>query len=129
MVCGQCPRLEVRLGGRLCGRRWALSASLGGHARAHGHQRPAASRQGVHRGPKAGAEALHQPGGPAPAPMPGNLFEGNPVDEGTTRRGTDTPVHRPEKPVGSTLSSTSGLSLREQLERQGEIHSSTEDEA
>ena len=41
--------------------------------------------------------------------------------------GTDTPVHRPENPAGSTLSSTSGLSLREQLERQGEIHSSTED--
>ena len=62
-------------------------------------------------------------------PMPGHLFEGNPVDEGTTRRGTDTPVHRPEKPAGSTHSSTSGLSLREQLERQAEIHSSTEDEA
>ena len=61
--------------------------------------------------------------------MSGHLFEGNPVDEGTTGRGTDTPVHRPEKPAGSTLSSTSGLSLREQLERQGEIHSSTEDEA
>ena len=61
--------------------------------------------------------------------MPGNLFEGNPVDEGTTRRDTDTPVHRLEKPAGSTLSSTSGLSLREQLERQGEIHSSAEDEA
>ena len=61
--------------------------------------------------------------------MPGHLFEGNPVDEGTTQRGTDTPVHRPEKPAGSTLSSTSGLSLREQLERQGEIHSSTKDEA
>ena len=30
-------------------------------------------------------------------PMPGHLFEGNPVDEGTTRRGTDTPVHRPQK--------------------------------
>ena len=26
------------------------------------------------------------------------LFEGNPVDEGTTRRGTDNPVHRPPKP-------------------------------
>ena len=26
-------------------------------------------------------------------PMPGHLFEGNPVGEGTTRRGTDTPVH------------------------------------
>ena len=31
--------------------------------------------------------------------------------------------------AGSTHSSTSGLSLREQLERQAEIHSSTEDEA
>ena len=30
--------------------------------------------------------------------MPGHLFEGNPVDEGTTRMGTDTPVHRPPKP-------------------------------
>ena len=28
-------------------------------------------------------------------PMPRHLFEGNPVDEGTTRRGTDTPVTRP----------------------------------
>ena len=43
-------------------------------------------------------------------PMPGHLFEGNPVDEGTTQRGTDTLVHRPEKPAGSTYSSTSGLS-------------------
>ena len=25
--------------------------------------------------------------------MPGHLFEGNPVDEGTTGRSTDTPVH------------------------------------
>ena len=46
-------------------------------------------------------------------PMPGHLFEGNPVDEGTTRRGTDTPVHCPKKPAGSTYSSTSGLSPRE----------------
>ena len=29
--------------------------------------------------------------------MPGHPLEGNPVDEGTTRRGTDTPVHRLEK--------------------------------
>ena len=43
-------------------------------------------------------------------PRPGPLFEGNPVGEGTTRRGTDTLVHRPEKPAGSTYSSTSGLS-------------------
>ena len=31
-------------------------------------------------------------------PMPRHLFEGNPVDEGTTRMVTDTPVHRPENP-------------------------------
>ena len=29
------------------------------------------------------------------------IFEGNPVDEGTTRRGTDTPVHHPQRPAGS----------------------------
>ena len=56
-------------------------------------------------------------------PMPGHPLEGNPVDEGTTRRGTDTPVHRPEKPTGSTHSSTRGLSPRAQLERQAEFHS------
>ena len=32
-------------------------------------------------------------------PRPGPLFEGNPVGEGTTRRATDTPVSRPEKPA------------------------------
>ena len=31
-------------------------------------------------------------------PRPGPLFEGNPVGEGTTRRGTATPVHRPQRP-------------------------------
>ena len=56
--------------------------------------------------------------------MPGHLFEGNPVSEGTTRRGTDTPMHHPEKPAGSTHSSTRGLRLPEQLERQPEFHSS-----
>ena len=30
-------------------------------------------------------------------------------DEGTTRRGTATPVHRPQRPAGSTHSSTRGL--------------------
>ena len=55
--------------------------------------------------------------------MPGHLFEGNPVSEGTTRRGTDTTVHHPEKPAGSTHSSTRGLRLPEQLERQPEFHS------
>ena len=32
-------------------------------------------------------------------PRPGHLFEGNPVGEGTTRRGTVTVVHRPETPA------------------------------
>ena len=41
-------------------------------------------------------------------PRPRPLFEGNPVGEGTTRRGKDTPVHRPETPVGSTHSSKRG---------------------
>ena len=57
-------------------------------------------------------------------PMPGYLFEGNPVDEGTTRRGTDTPVHHPEKPAGSTHSSTRGMRLPEQLKRQPQFYSS-----
>ena len=56
--------------------------------------------------------------------MPGHLFEGHPVSEGTTRRGTDTPVHRPETPAVSTHSSTRGLRLPEQLERQAEFPSS-----
>ena len=34
--------------------------------------------------------------------MPGHLFEGNPVDEGTNRRITDTPMHRLEKPNPGT---------------------------
>ena len=40
-------------------------------------------------------------------PRPGPLFEGNPVGEGTTRRGTATPVHRPQRPAqgrGSLMS-------------------------
>ena len=37
--------------------------------------------------------------------------------EGTTRRGTATPVHRPQRPAGSTHSSTRGLRPPEQLER------------
>ena len=60
-------------------------------------------------------------------PMPAHLFEGKPVDEGTTRRGTDTRMHRPEKPAGPTDISTSGLSPCKQLERQTKLHSSTED--
>ena len=54
------------------------------------------------------------------------LFEGNPVGEGTARRGTDTPVHRLEKPAGFKYSSTSGLSPCEQLKRQAEFHLSCE---
>ena len=46
-----------------------------------------------------------------------------------TRRGTDTPGYHPEKPAGTTHSSRSDLSPREQLERQAEFHSSTQDEA
>ena len=61
--------------------------------------------------------------------MPGHLFEGNPVVEVPTRRGSDTPVHRPEKPEGFRCSSTIGLSPCEQLERKVEFHSSTQDEA
>ena len=57
-------------------------------------------------------------------PRPGPLFEGNPVGEGTSRRGNDTPAHHPEKPAGSTHSSTRGLRLPEELERQPEFHSS-----
>ena len=57
-------------------------------------------------------------------PRPGPLFEGNPLGEGTTRRGTDTPVHRPERPAGSTHSSTRGLRPPEQLERRAGFPSS-----
>ena len=56
--------------------------------------------------------------------MPGHLFEGNPVGEGTTRRGTDTPVHHPETHAGSTHSSMRALRPPEQLERQAEFPSS-----
>ena len=57
-------------------------------------------------------------------PMPGHHFEGNPVDEGTTRGGTGNPVHRLENPAGSTYSSTTGLSPLQQRERQAEFPSS-----
>ena len=42
-------------------------------------------------------------------PMPGQLFEGNPVGEGTKRRGTDTPMHLLETPAGSTHSLSRAL--------------------
>ena len=57
-------------------------------------------------------------------PMPGHLFEGNPVGEVTIRRGTDTPVRRPEKPAVSTHSSTRCVRHPEQFERQAEFPSS-----
>ena len=47
-------------------------------------------------------------------PMPGQLFEGNPEDEGTTGRSTDPPVIS-EIPAGSTHIKKSGVIL-EQLE-------------
>ena len=50
-------------------------------------------------------------------PRPRLLFEGNPVGEGTTRRCTATPVHHPQRPAGSTHSSTRGLRPPEQRER------------
>ena len=56
--------------------------------------------------------------------MPGHFFEGNPVDEDTKRRVTDTPMHRLENPKDSKYNLTSGLSHREQLKRQAEFHSS-----
>src|SRR5574341_1453756 len=44
-------------------------------------------------------------------------------------RGSDSPVHRPEKSPASKYSSTSGLSPRGYLERQAEFHASNQDEA
>ena len=57
------------------------------------------------------------------------FFECNPVNEVTTRRGNDTPMHHLQETAGSKYSSTSGLSPREQLQRQAEFHSSTKAEA
>ena len=55
-------------------------------------------------------------------PLHGHLFEGNPVGDGKTRRGTDTLVHLLETPAGSTHSSTRGLRPTERLKRQAEFH-------
>ena len=44
-------------------------------------------------------------------PRPGHLFEGNPVDEGTTRRATDIPMHRLEKHADSWDQDLSPCSL------------------
>ena len=54
-------------------------------------------------------------------PMPGHLFEGNAVGEGTKRRGTDTPMHLLETPAGSTHSLSRALRPPERLERQAEF--------
>ena len=62
-------------------------------------------------------------------PMPGHLFEGNPVDEGTTQRGTDTLVHRPEKTRRFHIQLNKWLVTPEELERQVGFHSSTQDDA
>src|SRR5574337_1868175 len=43
----------------------------------------------------------------------------------STRRGSDSPVHRPEKTPWDKYSSTSGLSPRGHLERQAEFRAST----
>ena len=45
-------------------------------------------------------ELAYNAGDPGSIPgRPGPLFEGNPMAEGTTRRGTATPVHRPQRPA------------------------------
>ena len=57
------------------------------------------------------------------------VFEGNPVCEGTTRRGTDIPMHSMEKHADSKHRSTSVLSSLEELERHAEFLSSTQEKA
>ena len=61
--------------------------------------------------------------------MPGHFYEYNPEDEVTTRRGNDTLLHPLEKATCSKYSSTSDLSLHEQLKRQAKFRASTQDEA
>ena len=43
--------------------------------------------------------------------MPGHLFEGNPVDEGTTGRSTDAPVHLRKTRRSSKSDTTEQLHL------------------
>ena len=47
------------------------------------------------------------------------LFEGNPVGEGTTRRGTATPVHRPQRFPASSVLARAGAGCGS---RQGCLH-------
>ena len=62
-------------------------------------------------------------------PMPGHLFESKPVEECTTRSGTDIPMHNTEKHADSKHRSTSVLSSLEELERHAEFRSSTQEKA
>ena len=87
------------------------AATLKNHVVPHSSQYEAFARYRISR-PPISRSTLEK------NPIPAHLFEGKPVDEGTTRRGTDTRVHRPEKPAGPTNISTSGLSPCKQLERQ-----------
>ena len=61
--------------------------------------------------------------------IPGHLFESKPVDECTTRRSTDIPMHSTEKHADSKHRSTSVLSSLEELERHAEFRSSTQEKA
>ena len=61
--------------------------------------------------------------------MPGHLFESKPVDECTTRRSTDIPMHSTEKHADSKHRSTSVLSSLEELERHAEFRSSKQEKA
>ena len=53
-------------------------------------------------------------------PMPRHLFEGNPVDEGKTCRGADSPVHSLEKTVFSTYTKDMSLSKLWEIVRERE---------
>ena len=101
------PRMVAQ---RVSGRRWWLSNSRILGCLPH-YEKP----QGPH---PISRSALDK------NPMPGHLFEGNPVEEGTKRRGTDTPMHLLETPAGSTHSLSRALRPPERLERQAEFPSS-----
>ena len=62
-------------------------------------------------------------------PMPWHLFESKPVDECTTRKSTDIPMHSTEKHAYSKHRSTSVLSSLEELERHAEFRSSKQEKA
>ena len=58
--------------------------------------------------------------------MPGNLFEGNPVDEGTTRRSSDALVVNKKGAPGHKFNSAGGLKPLRQLERKAEFQAFTQ---